>query len=84
MAWLVAQIDECFDTWAEGKTEQGRLRLLAGIIDLADRPLTELPGIRARGRSPMQRWAIIGSTVVSIRLYESVGKFDVTDLRDIL
>ena len=34
----------CFDAWAEGKCDLQRSSLLEGLIDLADRPLTELPG----------------------------------------
>lgn len=83
MPWRVAQIDEPLDAWASGKSEQERLRLLSGLVDLADRPLTELPGIRVRGESPMRRWTIIGSTVVFIRVHEPAGVFDVTDLLDI-
>ncbi len=72
----------CFDSWAEGKSDLHRSSLLEGLIDLADRPLTELPGIRSAGRSPMSRWALIESTVVVIHVYEGQGWFDLVDLRD--
>lgn len=72
----------CFDAWAEGKGDQQRSSLIEGLIELADRPLTELPGIRSTGRSPMSRWTLIESTVVVIHVYESQGWFDLVDLRD--
>ena len=71
-----------FDTWAEGKSDEQRSRLLEGLVALADRPLTDLPGIRSAGRSPMSRWTIIESTVVYIHVYETKGWFDIVDLRD--
>jgi len=73
----------CFDAWAEGKDDLQRSSLLEGLIDLAERPLTELPGIRSTGRSPMSRWMLIASTVVVIHVYESQGWFDLVDLRDL-
>ncbi len=38
--------------------------------------------MRAIGQSPMNRWTIIGSTVVFIRVYESTGVIDLMDLQD--
>ena len=73
----------CFDVWAEGKHDLQRSSLLEGLIDLADRPMTELPGIRSAGRSPMSRWTLIESTVVTIHVYEGQGWFDLVDLRDL-
>lgn len=64
----------------EGDSE--RLRLLNGIADLANRPLTELPGLRVRGQSPINRWMIVGSTVMFMHVHESVGVFDLMDLQD--
>lgn len=82
MSWRVMDPRGCVDMWAIGKSGQDRLRLLNGIADLADRPLSQLPGLRAIGQSPMSRWAIIGSTVVFMRVYESSGVFDLMDLQD--
>lgn len=82
MPWRVADPHRYFDAWAEGKSEQERLVILNGLIELADRPLTELPGLRQPNRSPMSRWTIIGSTIARIHVYESAGWFDLTDLRD--
>ncbi len=82
MPWRVADPLRCFDSWADGKSDQQRLRLLEGLAELADQPLTELPGIRSAGRSPMSRWTIIESTVVHIHVYESKGWLDLVDLRD--
>lgn len=72
----------CFDSWAEGKSAQERIRLLDGLAELADRPLTELPGLRRQGFSPMIHWTVIGSTVVYVRVYEQSGCFDLDGLRD--
>ena len=83
MSWRVADPNRCYRLWAEGKGSEEQLQLAGGLIELADRPLTELPGYRVAGRSPMNRWTIIGSTVVIIRVYESIGLFDLVDLRDI-
>lgn len=82
MPWRVMDPYGCVDTWAIGKSDEERLRLLDGIADLADRPLTELPGLRAVGQSPMSRWSIIGSTVVFVHVYEGIGVFDLMDLQD--
>ena len=71
-----------FDSWAEEKSDEERLQLLEGLIELADRPTTELPGVRRRGFSPMVRWTVVGSTVVYIRVYERSGCFDLDGLRD--
>ena len=83
MAWRLADPDRCFDRWAEDKVEQQRLLMLNGLAELADCPLTELPGLSSQGRSPMRRWVIIESTFVVIHVYESVGCFDLVDLRDL-
>lgn len=72
----------CFESWAGGKSNQERLKLLDGLIELADRPLTELPGLRRKGFSPMIRWTVIGATVVYIRVYEQSGCFDLDALHD--
>ena len=82
MSWRVMDPRGCVDIWAVGKSDQERLRLLEGIADLADRPLAELPGLRSVSQSPMSRWTIIGSTVVYIRVYESIGVFDLMGLQD--
>ena len=82
MPWCVADPGGCLDLWADNKSEQERLRLLDGIAELADRPLTELPGRRVLGSSPMNRWEAVGTTAVFIRVYESAGLFDLVDLQD--
>lgn len=83
MAWRVREIGDCFDDWAAGKSDQERSRLLQGLLELANRPLTELPGIRALDQSPMHRWAVVDSTFVFLRVYESQGCFYVDDLQDL-
>lgn len=83
MTWRVADPLRCFDEWADGKSDQERERLLVGLADLADRPRDELPGFRLTARSPMNRWTIIGSTLVVIRTYETAGVLDLVDLRDL-
>ncbi|MCY4516040.1 MAG: hypothetical protein OXB99_02245 [Acidimicrobiaceae bacterium] len=83
MTWRVADPQGCFDEWAGGKSDQVRERLLRGLADLADRPLDELPGFRLTARSPMNRWTIIGSTLVVIRTYETAGVLDLVDLREL-
>ena len=83
MTWRVADPQGCFDDWASGKGDQDRERLLGGLADLADRPRDELPGFRLTARSPMNRWTIIDSTLVVIRVYETAGVFDLVDLRDL-
>ena len=82
MTWRVADPHGCFDMWADGKSHRQRLHLLDGIVELASCPLTELPSRRVLGRSPMNRWEAVGSTAVFIRVYESIGLFDLTDLQD--
>lgn len=82
MTWRVADPNGCYDHWAEHRSPQERLRLLEGIAELADRPTTVLPGIRFPGRSPMSRWAVVESTTVVIHVYESVGCFDLVDIRE--
>ena len=82
MSWRVADPSRCYRLWADGKDSEDQILLVAGLIELADRPLSELPGLRVAGRSPMNRWTIIGSTAVIIRVYESIGLFDLVDLRD--
>lgn len=83
MTWRVADPQGCFDEWASGKSDQDRERLLGGLSDLADRPVDELPGFRLTARSPMNRWTIISSTLVVIRVYEPAGVLDLVDLRDL-
>lgn len=82
MAWQLRGFGDCFDDWAAGKSDQERIRLLLGLLELADRPLTELPGLRELGRSPMHRWAVVDSTFVFLQVYESQGCFYVDDLQD--
>lgn len=57
--------------------------MLVGTAELADRPLDELPGFRPAARSPMNRWTIIGLTLVVIWAYETAGVFELVDLRDL-
>ena len=87
MPWRVGDLGDCYDDWAVGKSDEERIRLLAGLFELTDKPLTELPGAWLPGRSPMYRWAIVESTLepalVLMRVYESQGVFDVIGLEDI-
>ena len=65
MPWQIdrAALDRVFDAWSAGKSHEDRIRLLSGLIDMADCPLTELPGFRFPERSPMWRFTRIGSAV---------------------
>ena len=55
MPWQIdrAALDRVLDAWSAGKSYEDRIRLLSGLIDMADCPLTELPGFRFPERSPM-------------------------------
>ena len=83
MTWRVADPQGCFNDWANSKSDEDRERLLEGLADLANRPHDELPGFRLTARSPMNRWTIVASTLVVIRVYEPAGVFDLVDLRDL-
>ena len=72
----------CQLLWATDQTPSELAALDQGLAELADRPLTELPGIEVEGRSPMHRKAVIGSTYVYFMVYESQGVFDLIDLGD--
>ncbi len=86
MTWRMGDLGDCFDVWAVGKSDHDRFLLLEGLLELADRPLTELPGDQVPDRSSMLRFKRIDtsleSTLVLIRVYEAQGVFDVIDLRD--
>ena len=55
MPWQIdgAALDRVFDAWSAGRSHEDRIYLLSGLLDVADCPLTELPGFRFPERSPM-------------------------------
>ena len=59
-----------------------RIRLLSGLIDMADCPLTELPGFRFPERSPMWRFTRIGSAVFVFFVAEPQGVLIPIDIRE--
>ena len=75
MAWEVdgKALDRVFDEWSGGKSHEVRFRLLSGLLDVADCPLTELPGFRLPRRSPMWRFALVGDVVVVFLVAEPQG-----------
>jgi len=72
----------CQLLWAAGHTPSELAALDRGLAELADCPLTELPGIEVESRPPIHRKAVIGSTYVYFMVYESQGVFDLIDLKD--
>ena len=83
MPWRIADPTKCLDSWAEGKNHDERVRFLNGLAELADSPMTQLPGLRVLGWSPMERWTIIGPTIVVFHVYETAGIIDLTEIRDL-
>lgn len=83
MPWRITDPSQCLDSWAEHKNHEQRMQLLNGLADLADNPTTELPGLRVIGWSPMERWTIIGSTIVVFHVYETAGVLDLAEIRDL-
>ena len=75
MVWEVDRtaLDRVFDEWSASKGYEDRFRLLSGLIDVADCPLTELPGFRFPRRSPMWRFALVGDVVVLFFVAEPQG-----------
>lgn len=84
MTWSLPDrfLGPVFNRWAETRDEAARYRLLSGLLDLADRPWDELPGLSIPGRSPMWRWAEIGPTYVVFLVAEPQGKLVIIDIRD--
>ncbi|MCY4369761.1 MAG: hypothetical protein OXF41_10190 [bacterium] len=84
MPWQIdgAALDRVFDAWSDGKSYEDRIYLLSGLIEMADCPLTELPGFRFPERSPMWRFARIGSAVFVLFVAETHGVLIPIDIRD--
>ncbi len=84
MPWQIdrAALDRVFDAWSAGKSHEDRIRLLSGLIDMADCPLTELPGFRFPERSPMWRFTRIGSAVFVFFVAEPQGVLIPIDIRE--
>ena len=82
MSWELRDRESCFPEWAAGKSLQERALLQEGLAELVGCPLAELPGERWHNRSPMHRWAVIGSTFVSIFVVETKGVVYLIDLED--
>lgn len=84
MTWSLPDrfLGPVFNKWAEAKDAAARYQLLLGLFELADRPWNELPGFPMPGRSPMWRWAKIGSTYVTFLIAEAQGKLVIVDLLD--
>lgn len=57
--------------------------MLEHLADFADSPLAVLPGIRVLGKSPMDRWDVVGPAVVFFRVYEPQGLIDLVDIVDL-
>ena len=83
MAWRVADPDGRLDHWGANKNSDERWRILAGLADLADSPLSILPGVRVEGRSQINRWTIIGGAVVVFRVYEAQDHIDIVNIYDL-
>lgn len=66
-------LDRVFDAWSTGRSHEDRMRLLLGLLDTADCPLTELPGFRFPERSPMWRFTRVGSAVFVFLVAEPQG-----------
>lgn len=82
MAWRYsAALDHAIDRWALNKSPDDVLTLLQALIELADRPLTELPGW-PRSAMPLRRWARLGPVLVSFYADEARGVIDVGYLDD--
>ena len=77
-----AALDRVLDAWSAGKSYEDRVHLLTGLLDMADCPLTELPGFRFPERSPMWRFARIGSAVFVFFVAEPQGVLFPIDIRD--
>ena len=84
MPWRIdgAALDRVFDTWSADKSYGAGIHLLSALLDVADCPLTELPGTRLPERSPMWRFARIGSVVVVFLVAEPQGVLIPIDIRD--
>lgn len=84
MTWSLPDrfLGPAFNKWAETKEVAARYQLLMGLLDLVDRPWDELPGLPLPGRSPMWRWAKIGSTYAIFLVAEPQGMLVIIDLRD--
>ncbi len=84
MPWQIdrAALDRVFDAWSASKSHEDRIRLLSGLIDMADCPLTELPGFRFPERSPMWRFTRIGSAVFVFFVAEPQGVLIPIDIRE--
>ena len=84
MPWQLdrAALDRVFDAWSVDKSYGDRIHLLSGLLDMADCPLTELPGFRIPERSPMWRFTRIGSAVVVFFVAEPQGVLIPIDIRD--
>ena len=83
MSWRIGDPDGCLDRWGASRNDDERWRLLSGLADMADSPLSTLPGARVEGRGPMNRWTIIGGTVVVFRVYEAQGHIDIVNIYDL-
>ena len=84
MPWRIdgAALDRVFDAWSAGRSHEDRIYLLSGLLDMADCPLTELPGFRFPERSPMWRFARIGSAVFVFFVAEPQGVLFPIDIRE--
>ena len=83
MSWRIDDPAGCLDRWGAGKNHDERYLLLDGLADMADSPMTTLPGARVARHSPMNRWTIIGGTVVVFRVYEPQGHIDILNIYDL-
>ena len=84
MTWSIPDkfLGPVFNSWAATKDAATRYQLLLGLLELADRPWEELPGLPLPGRSPMWRWAKIGPAHVVFLIAEPQGKLVIIDLLD--
>lgn len=82
MAWRYsAALDDALERWAQDKSPEQVLELLEGLIDLADCPLTQLPGM-PRSALPLRRWARLDAVLVSFYADEAHGVIDIGYLED--
>ena len=82
MPWRYsAALNHAIDRWALDKPPDEVLALLQALIELADRPLTELPGL-PRSAMPLRRWARLGPVLVSFYADEARGVIDISYLDD--
>ena len=82
MPWRYSSLDPHLDAWAAGKSPEAIDRLLLGLLDLADRPLDELPGNHVPWMSPMWRWARVGETYVAFLVVEPESVLSVLAITD--